>query len=189
LTICTWDRVGLFTKIVGSLSAAGLNILSAEIYTRTDGIILDTFFVTDAKTGLLATRESKEEFERLLKAALTGNVNLTALIARQKLARPAYRLAEDERIPTLITFDNDTSDYYSVIEIETEDRVGLLYVISHTLSDLHLDIALAKISTEKGAAIDSFYITDESDHKVTATEYQHFIEDQLRAAIESLDTA
>lgn len=189
VTVCTWDRAGLFTKIVGSLSAAGLNILSAQIYTRTDGIILDTFFVTDAKTGLLANRAEKEEFERLLHATLTGSVNLADLISRQKLPRPAHRIVEDERIPTVIKFDNNTSDYYTVLEVETEDRVGLLYVISQTLSELHLDIAIAKIATEKGAAIDSFYLSAQDTRKITSPEYQQFIAEQLRSAIGSLDEA
>ena len=56
---------GLFRKIAGSLSAAGLNILSAQIFTRTDGIVLDTFFVTDAMTGNLAGREQRDEFEKI----------------------------------------------------------------------------------------------------------------------------
>lgn len=185
--ICTWDRAGLFSKITGCLTAAGLNILSAHIFTRTDGVILDTFFVTDAKTAALANREEREKFERFLHDALTGQVDLSALIARQKVTTPLYISPGDERIPTAIRFDNETSDYYTVIEVQTEDRVGLLYTISQTMSDLHLDIYVAKICTEKGAAIDSFYVAQADNQKVRSVEYQHFIEDQLKAAISSLD--
>lgn len=187
--ICTWDRAGLFSKITGCLTAAGLNILSAEIYTRTDGIILDTFFVTDAKTGLLANRDECVKFEKLLHASLTGHLDLPALIARLKVAAPLYKSPGDERIPTTVRFDNATSDYYTIIDIETEDRVGVLYIISQTFSELNLDICVAKICTEKGAAIDTFYVSQADSRKIVAPEYQQFITDQLRAAIASLDDA
>src|SRR5437879_12747524 len=83
--ICTWDRAGLFGKIAGTFSAAGLNILSAQIFTRTDGIVLDEFFVNDARTGGLATREQHEKFDHLLAKVLTGDeVNLRTLIDRQR---------------------------------------------------------------------------------------------------------
>ena len=89
--ICTWDRAGLFGKIAGSLSAAGLNILSAQIFTRTDGIALDTFFVNDARTGNLAAREQHDKFAGLLEKVLNGEpVDLPALIARQITNRPVY---------------------------------------------------------------------------------------------------
>ncbi len=187
VTICTWDRPGLFSKIAGSLAAAGLNILSAQIYSRTDGMILDTFLVTGAKSGSLANKAEKEEFERLFKAALTGVVNLPALMARQRSALGAQSVVDEDRIPTRIRFDNETSDYYTVLEVETEDRIGLLYVISQTLSDLHMDIAIAKIATEKGAAIDSFYISSQDSCKVISLEQQKFIAEQLSSAIASLD--
>jgi len=187
--VCTWDRAGLFRKITGSLSSVGLNILSAQIFTRSDGIVLDTFFVNDARTGSLAGSEQRDTFEKVIYKALAGEeVDFPALIARQKITRPAYQAYTGERIPTRIHFDNDSSDTRTVIEIETEDRIGLLYTISEALSDLDLDISGAKISTEKGAAIDSFYVREFDGGKVLLPERQRAIERRLRQAIGSLDS-
>ncbi|PYK00018.1 MAG: [protein-PII] uridylyltransferase [Verrucomicrobia bacterium] len=185
--VCTWDRHGLFSKIAGSLTATGLNILSAQIFTRNDGIILDTLFVTDARNGLLANKEEHERFEKYLSQALTGDIDLHALIGRRKVARPLYQSLEGERIPTLIRFDNETSDTRTVIDLETEDDLGLLYTISQALAELDLDIYVAKISTEKGAAIDSFYVSESGGAKIRDTDRQKEIERRLRTAIARLE--
>jgi len=187
--VCTWDRAGLFSKIAGSLSAAGLNILTAQIFTRMDGIVLDTFFVHDAKTGNLAGADQRDKFGKVLNKSLTGDeVDFSALIAKQKVSRPIYQAYAGERIPTRIHFDNEASETRTLLEIETEDRIGLLYVISQKLSELDLDISAAKISTEKGAAIDSFYVREEDGSQVLAPERHHSIERRLRHAIHALDT-
>jgi [protein-PII] uridylyltransferase len=187
-TVCTWDRAGLFRKIAGSLSAAGLNILSAQIFTRSDGIVLDTFYVQDARTGNLAGADQREAFETVINKALTGEeVNFQALIARQKITRPIYQAYVGERITTRIGFDNDASDTRTVIEVETEDRIGLLYAISQQLSELDLDISAAKISTERGAAIDSFYVRELDGGRVVATDRKRAIEHKLQRAIKDLD--
>ena len=186
--VCTWDRSGLFSKIAGSFSAAGLNILSAQIFTRTDDIVLDTLFAADARTGSLASVEQREHFEKLLSRALTGeDVDFHALIARQKITRPLYQAYTGERIPTRIHLDNEASDTRTLIEIETEDRIGLLYVISQTLAELAVDIAAAKICTEKGAAIDTFYVREIGGQKILSPLRQHAIEHKLRHAIHALD--
>jgi len=183
--VCTWDRAGLFSKIAGSFSAAGLNILSAQVFTRNDGIVLDTFFVTDAVTGSLVNREEREKFEVMLFRALLGEeLDFPALIAKQRSARPLYQSLEGERIPTRIHFDNETSESCTIIDIETEDRLGLLYLISKVLSELELNIHLAKISTEKGAAIDSFYIADLEGQKIIAPARQEIIQQKLRATLD-----
>jgi [protein-PII] uridylyltransferase len=185
--ICTWDRPGLFSHITGAFTAAGLNILSAQAFTRTDGIILDTFSATDAQTGLLIHKEAREKFEKVLTAALNGRADWDALITPRKVFAPLYTSLEGERIPTSIRFDNDTSETRTVIDVETEDHVGLLHAISRAFAELALDIALAKISTERGAAIDSFYVSETSGCKIIAPERQRQIEQSLRDTIARLE--
>jgi [protein-PII] uridylyltransferase len=185
--ICTWDRAGLFSKIAGSFSAVGLNILSAQIFTRSDGVALDKFFVNDAQTGGLATREQHDKFGSLLDQVLNDEtVELPALIARQIIARPVYQAYAGERIATQIYFDNEASDARTLIEIETEDRLGLLYTISRAFAEFALDISAARIVTERGAAIDSFYVCEPDGGKVVSSERQLLIEDRLRDAIKQL---
>lgn len=184
--ICTWDREGLFNSITGCLSAAGLNILSAQIFTRSDAIVLDTFFVTDANTGKLANREEREKFEVLLIKVLTGGeVDFAKLLAPKRGHRAAYQSYEGGQMPTKIHFDNENFGR-TAVEVETEDRLGLLYTISLALADLDLNIMAAKIVTEKGAAIDTFYVTERDGQKIEDSSRQEFITRKIRGAIDKL---
>ena len=72
------------------------------------------------------------------------------------------------------------------MEIQTEDQVGLLYTLTNTLSELGLDISFAKVFTEKGAAIDSFYIQNFEGQKITATDQLENIKAKLESAINLL---
>jgi [protein-PII] uridylyltransferase len=188
--VCTWDRAGLFVKIAGSLSASGLNILGAQIFTRTDGIVLDTFFVNDGRTGNVATKEQREKFTSLLDAALTGEtVNFHKLIGQQTTGRNAYSAYLGERMETKIRFDNSASDDRTLIEIETEDRLGLLHAISQTFAVQRLDIVAARIVTERGAAMDSFYVRELNGGQVTNPARQAAVEMALRAAMGQLEVS
>jgi [protein-PII] uridylyltransferase len=187
--IGAWDRPGLFWRIAGCFAATGLNILGAQVFSRADGIALDTFFVVDALSGTFAKREAREEFEKLLPKVLgLQPVDLPALIARKRPLRSLYQPHEGERLPTRIEFDNRTSAQRTVIEIETEDRLGLLFGIAQVLAELGLDISVAKIVTEKGAAIDSFYVREPDGQKVLQAERQRRIEERLRSAMEGIGT-
>jgi [protein-PII] uridylyltransferase len=186
--VCTWDRAGLFGKIAGSLSAAGLNIMGAQIFTRTDGIVLDTFFVNDGRSGNLASKEQREKFSSLLESVLTGEpINLHKLIAQQSTGRSAYSAYLGEQIGTQIRFDNTASDGRTLIEIETEDRLGLLHAISQTFAEQRLDISTARIVTERGAAMDAFYVRDLAGGQITDRVRQVEVELALRASIGQLE--
>jgi len=191
--VCTWDRAGLFSTLAGSFSAAGINILSAQIFTRADGVVIDTFFVTDARVGGPVSKEEKERFESVVGRALTMRlVDFPALIARARPTRPLYQSLEGERIPTHLRCDSEPSDRRSVIDLETEDRLGLLYEVSKVLSKHGVDIALAKISTEKGAAIDTFYVQEsdgpsEKDKHPLSEDRQRRVLDALRGALAAME--
>jgi len=184
--VVTWDRPGLFSKLAGSFSAAGINILSAEVFTRSDGIVLDTFHVTDPYLGGPVEARIHHRFERLVQRALTEPIDLEALIAAQKPARPFSRPPPGLSIPTRIGFDNSLSENRTVLEIITEDRVGLLYAISRVLTESGLDIVLAKITTENGAAIDTFYVTDLDGRALTDPARQDQLQARLRAVLQAL---
>jgi [protein-PII] uridylyltransferase len=187
LRVCTWDRPGLFSRIAGSLSASGLNILSAQVFSRADGMALDTFYVTRISGETLVSKEDREKFETLLARVLNGSeIDFAARIARESRARVAVPAVDLDAVPTRIYFDNDISDEYTVIDIEAVDRLGLLFVISNAFAELGLNLALAKIVTEKGAAVDSFYVNEVADGKITQPERQREIGGQLLQAIKSL---
>lgn len=188
LRLCTWDRPGLFSRIAGSFAASGINILSAQIFSRNDGMALDSFEVTSGRTGNVATKEERARFEELLLRALSGEkVDFRGQILKPSSAKKVDRAwLEGQSLPIQVRFDNETSDDSTVIDIETEDHLGLLYTIAEVFVTLHLDIQLAKIVTEHGAALDSFYVTDEDGEKVLSTHRQQFIESRLREAIRQL---
>jgi len=185
--VCTWDRAGLFRKIAGSFSALGLNILGAQIFTRIDGIVLDSFFVVDARTGNLPPGSLQGKFQGLLTQVLSKDVDLGALIRGRMAGAPPYQAYSGERLPTRVRFDNDSSESYTIIDVEAEDRIGLLYAISEVLADMNLDIHSAKISTGRGAAMDSFYVLEESNQKVTDRTRQQQVERDIRKAVAKLD--
>jgi [protein-PII] uridylyltransferase len=187
--VCTWDRAGLFRKIAGSVSAAGLNILSAQIFSRSDGILLDTLYVHDARSGGLAGPEQRDKFKEVINKALVGEeVDFPALLNRQKTMRPVYQAYTGERIPTRIWIDNESSETRTFLEVEAEDRVGLLYTICEVLAEFHLDISAARINTEKGAAIDGFYMSELDGGKVLDAERLRALGKALQKAIGRLES-
>jgi len=164
--VCTWDRKGLLAKIAGSIAAAHLNILSADIFTRTDDLVLDIFRVCNTRFEAVTDARDIELVERTLLAALSAaEFDFTPKLAKPK-DRSAFHLQQEMEFPTRIVIDSDTHPVYTLIDIQTPDRLGLLYNILRAFSEAGLNIALSRIATEKGAAMDTFYVTTLDGRKV-----------------------
>ncbi len=188
VSICTWDRLGLFSTICGSLASAELNILRAHIYTRGDHVVLDIFEVCDKNLAAVTDQRAIQSAERTLERTLTNReqIDFRELLNRMRATRGEYQKIREVTIPTTIEFDNDISTSRTIVEIQTEDRLGLLYTLTGTLTDLGLDISFAKVFTEKGAAIDTFYVQDQLGNKITDPDRLATIKAKLQSAIELL---
>ncbi|HKD68942.1 MAG TPA: [protein-PII] uridylyltransferase [Candidatus Binataceae bacterium] len=165
--VATRDQHGLFSKIAGVLTANNLNILSARITTRSDGVVLDTFRISHiAQAAAIAMDEERwERVERNLLAVLGGTQDIVALVARSRPAAVAAR-PYVSRVATEVTVDNRTSERFTVIDVFTQDRLGLLFSITHALSEMGLEIHLARISTNADQALDVFYVSDANGRKI-----------------------
>ena len=180
LVVVTRDVPGLFALIAGTLAAHGVNIISAQIHTRADGIAIDTFQVNDP---LGETLTSKARWTRLLdalRAVLTGEERVETLLERRRAAGRAPASAAG---PPKITLDNQLSDAATVLEVKCPDRLGLLYLITRTLSALGLDIASARIATEIDQAFDTFYVHDRQGRKLEAPETLARVREALAEAL------
>jgi [protein-PII] uridylyltransferase len=166
LTVVTPDQPGLFSMIAGALTANNLNILSARITTRDNGIALDVFRVSHESGGLAMEEERWGRVDRDLEAVITGEREIAALVASaQHVKISAKKFIR--RVPTEVTVDNRSSEQYTVIDVFTQDRVGLLFDVTHTLFEQGLLIHLARISTNADQALDVFYVSDRKGHKIT----------------------
>jgi len=164
--VCTWDRKHLLAKIAGSLAVAHLNILSADIFTRGDNLVFDVFRVCDTKFQAVTDAKDIQLVEKTLAVALSDDAfDFSAALGKAMRRRP-YQLSQELEFPTRIVIDSYAHPVYTVVDIQTPDRLGLLYNILTGFGEAGLNIALSRIATEKGAAIDSFYVTDAEGQKI-----------------------
>ncbi len=107
------------------------------------------------------------------------------VVARDALKdRDKVKKREREfRFPTHIIFDNEGSDIYTIIEVDTRDRPGLLYDLTRTLANNNIYIASAVIATYGAQVVDSFYVKDMFGLKLHAKPKQEALEKKLRQAI------
>src|SRR5436190_234230 len=183
LTLCSWDRQELLSKIAGSISVVPLNILSADIYTRGDNVALDVFRVSDPRGRAAVNEREMALVESTLRKALEDEAyDLSALLAQARKMGPR-RPITDMEFPSHVSIDNQADPHFTLIEIQTPDRIGLLHDLLQCLSRNEIDIALARISTESGAAIDTFYVTDRRLRaKLAGTQRMNALHQQLHAA-------
>ena len=170
---------GIFSKIAGVMAGSGLQILDAQILTRADGIIVDTFQVTDPDYQGEPPAERRRTVSERIASVLKGWEHVDDVLrrgARLKMTRPLPKARE----ATEVRIDNETSDGFTIIDVFADDRQGLLYVITNAIFQLGLSIHVARISTRLDQVADVFYVTDQRGMKLQ----DHARIESVRAGIE-----
>ncbi|MEO6052924.1 MAG: [protein-PII] uridylyltransferase [Chthoniobacterales bacterium] len=180
--ICGWDRTGLLTRIAGAFLSTEMNILSADAFTRGDNLAIDIFRVCDRNHQPITAKRDIARMEATLNESLRHeSFDFRPLLPKPRLVKP-YRLSEDVEIPIRIVIENDIHPIYSLIDIQTADRLGLLYDLLRCLSDNGINIEFSRIVTDRGLAADTFYVTGKHGEKIFDTATINRLQKQLHKA-------
>jgi [protein-PII] uridylyltransferase len=175
--LCTWDRHGLLAKAAAAFSAVRLSIVQAEVFTRADDVVLDTFTIAGADGHSPVTASQMEQMGFLLEGALSEPPRFASIWA---CSRHKY-LAEPSQIAPKVFFASSSSPDETLVCVETPDRLGLLYDILQAIADSGLNVKQARIATEKNLACDTFHVTNPRGQQLVEPGEL----DALRARLES----
>lgn len=161
VTIISTDAPFALSKFCGVLSANDANIFDANIFTRTDAIIIDKFRVTDAMTKQHLTEDVCQKIHDELNAVIEGRIDIEHLFEHH---RRKWKRRTRGYLSPVIRFDVEFEDdpRFTIIDVFAADALGFLYRVTQTISEQNLNITFAKIATRGDGIVDSFYVVDRS---------------------------
>ena len=173
------DHPGIFSRMCGALALVGANVVDARTYTSKDGYATAAFWIQDAE-GHPYEADRLPRLTQMIHKTLKGEVVARdAMQSRDKIKKRERAF----KVPTHITFDNEGSEIYTIIEVDTRDRPGLLFDLTRTLTNANVYINSAVIATYGEQVVDTFYVKDMFGLKFYSAAKQKALERKLREAI------
>ncbi len=179
-----WLTEGIFSSMVGVLSAKGLQILSAQVFTHPNGMVIDAFKVVDPDHEKGTSKERVTEIKKEVESVLTGEVPVETLFEKSRRFSSKKKPSVSNQA-IRIEVDNVSSKTFTVIDISSADKKGILYIIAQSILALGLVIHAAKIATRLEQVVDVFYVLGSDQKKITEPEAIQKIKDQVRLKIEA----
>ncbi len=185
ITIITKDFPALLSKLCGVMLINDLNIHDAKIFTRKDGIVIDTFNVSDFSTNEKISEDKYSIIESNLNSVVSGFLKLDQEI--EKLKTKWWRIEKKFfRRSGKIQIDFEKHDKYTILDVFSPDRLGFLFQVTNKMNELGLMIYFAKISTRGDDIVDSFYVLDREGKKISFNDYD-FVKSELISSIEDIN--
>jgi [protein-PII] uridylyltransferase len=184
VTVITRDSEALLSRMCGALSINDLNIHDAKIFTRKDGIVIDSFNVSDFRTGGNIEEERYSKITNDIYLAVENELQITKEFnqIKSKWWRIENKLFK-RKGKIKIAFEKH--DKFTIIDVYSPDRLGLLYQVTKKMNELGLSIYFAKIATKGDDVVDSFYILDRNRKKISP-EVNELITHELTQTIEEM---
>jgi [protein-PII] uridylyltransferase len=174
------DHPGIFSRMAGAFALAGASVVDARTYTTADGMACSTFWIQD-REGHPFEASRLPRLKRTIERTLKGEVITRDALRARRRDKPREM---SFTVPTRIVFDNEASELYTVIEVNARDRLGLLHLLTRTLTGLNINIFSAVIATYGEHAVDVFYVKDLFGHKIRSAQKLGNIERRLIEAVE-----
>jgi len=182
VTVITKDFNSLLARLCGAFAINDVNIHDAKIFTRKDRIVIDSFTVSDFRTK---GKVDDERFPAISNSILSA-VKSELLISKEfKLIRSRWKRLEKRLFKRKKSVEVRfiPHDSYTIIEISTTDRLGLLYKITDVLNKLDLDVYFAKIATMGEDVVDTFYTLHRTGRLIRKDMYE-LIREELTTTID-----
>lgn len=184
VTVITKDYPALLSKLCGVFSINDANIHDAKIFTRKDGIVIDTFNVTDFRSHKKLDESRYDKIKNDLDAVVAGRLQLNQEFA--KLKSKWWRIENKffkRSGKVKVMFEKH--EKYTIIDVFSPDRLGFLYQVTHKMNELGLSIYFAKISTKGDDIVDSFYVLSSLGKKISPNDYE-LVKAELTKTIEQI---
>ena len=175
VTVVARDMPFLFASLAGALSSFGLDIVKAEAFANAKGLILDTFVFADPKRTLELNPSEGESLQDLLRKVASGKTDVQRLLKNRPQPDPKRMLEAPN-----VAFDSEACEGVTLVEINAQDRPGLLYSLAAAFSSAACNIDVVLIDTKGQRALDVFYVAHQGGK--LSEETQATLRERLLAA-------
>jgi [protein-PII] uridylyltransferase len=174
---------GVFSSMAGALSSQRMEILSADVDVLADELLIVRYTATDSQSTKPPGPDRLAELERRMLSAIDSQEPPRfARVWGQDQAAASKMLSH---LPTEVRIDNTLSANFTIVEVFTFDRPGLLYALGRKLHELNLVIRHAKIGTYLDQVVDVFYVTMRGGEKISDEGFLEHVKYEMRQAVEA----